>query len=85
MEVWKAMTIPYAVFRPYAAPPKTPQDRVLVLRDAFWKTVNDAEFISDNARVGRSVNPLPYDQFKAALDSGMKVSDEALAIIKTLY
>ena len=85
MEVFRALTIPYAVFRPFGAPPGTPEDRVLVLRDAFWKTVNDPEFISDAARVGRPVNPLPYDQFIAALQAGMQVSDEALAIIRPLY
>jgi tripartite-type tricarboxylate transporter receptor subunit TctC len=85
MEVFSALTIPYAVFRPFAAAPGTPEDRVLVLRDAFWKTMNDPNFIADATRVGRPVNPLPYDQFRAALTAGMQVSDEALAIIRSLY
>jgi tripartite-type tricarboxylate transporter receptor subunit TctC len=38
---------PLAIGRAFAAPPRTPADRVAMLRDAFAKTANDPEFIAE--------------------------------------
>jgi tripartite-type tricarboxylate transporter receptor subunit TctC len=38
---------PLAIGRAFAAPPRTPADRVAMLREAFAKTANDPEFIAE--------------------------------------
>jgi tripartite-type tricarboxylate transporter receptor subunit TctC len=38
---------PLAIGRAFAAPPRTPADRVAMLRDAFAKTVKDPEFVAE--------------------------------------
>ncbi len=44
LEAWDALS---AVGRPVAAPPGVPEDRLAFLRDAFDKSMNDPEFVSD--------------------------------------
>lgn len=86
LEVFRALLGPYSTFRPFAAPPGTPEDRVLVLRDAFWNMLKDPGFIGDAERVGRPITPLAsYDVFITALRASLQVSEEALAIIRTIY
>ncbi len=43
--------------RPYFVPPGTPKDRVKILRDAMWKTFNDADYKKDALRARLSVSP----------------------------
>lgn len=44
--------------RPFAAPPGVPADRVDVLRSAFMKTMEDAEFRAEAARGNIDINPI---------------------------
>jgi tripartite-type tricarboxylate transporter receptor subunit TctC len=44
--------------RPYVLPPKTPKDRVTVLRNAFMKTMKDPEFLAEAAKAKLDINPL---------------------------
>ncbi len=46
MEAFNAWMAQYRFFRPFAAPPKTPADRVEVLRRAFKATLEDPEFLA---------------------------------------
>ncbi len=46
-----------ATVRPYVLPPKTPKDRVQLLRKAFTDTMKDPEFIADAKRANLDVNP----------------------------
>ena len=49
---------PQAMARPFAAPPGLPADRLAALRLAFDRTMKDADFLADAAKVGLDVNPL---------------------------
>lgn len=44
--------------RPYVLPPKTPKDRVMALRNAFMKTMKDADFLAEAAKAKLDINPL---------------------------
>jgi len=44
--------------RPYVLPPKTPKDRVQVLRKAFIDTMKDPEFLADASKARLDINPL---------------------------
>jgi tripartite-type tricarboxylate transporter receptor subunit TctC len=46
----KVHLAPQAYGRPFAVGPKVPHDRYVALRDAFWKTMNDPEFLADTKK-----------------------------------
>jgi hypothetical protein len=46
MDAFNAWMGQYLFFRPFAYPPKTPPDRVKILRTAFKKTLKDPEFLA---------------------------------------
>jgi tripartite-type tricarboxylate transporter receptor subunit TctC len=50
--------IPYAMSRPYAAPPGVPDDRVRALQAAFLAAHDDPEFRASAARIGIDVSPI---------------------------
>jgi tripartite-type tricarboxylate transporter receptor subunit TctC len=54
--------------RPYALPPKTPKDRVQMLRRAFMETMKDPEFLADAKKANLDINP----EDGAALESNVK-------------
>jgi tripartite-type tricarboxylate transporter receptor subunit TctC len=44
--------------RPYVLPPKTPKDRVTLLRTAFMQTMKDPEFLAEAGKAKLDINPL---------------------------
>src|SRR6185369_5029832 len=42
--------------RPYALPPKTPKDRVQIIRKAFMDTMNDPEFLAEAKKANLDIN-----------------------------
>jgi tripartite-type tricarboxylate transporter receptor subunit TctC len=42
---------------PYALPPKTPKDRVQLLRKAFMDTMKDPEFLAEAKKANLDINP----------------------------
>jgi tripartite-type tricarboxylate transporter receptor subunit TctC len=44
--------------RPFTAPPGLPEDRKRALRDAFDRTMADAEFLAEAKQRGLEVNPV---------------------------
>ena len=47
LSAFKAWLNPYEFFRPIALPPKTPKDRVEILRTALKSTMEDPEFLKE--------------------------------------
>jgi len=43
--------------RPYALPPKTPKDRVQIMRKAFMDTMKDPEFLAEAKKANLDINP----------------------------
>ena len=43
--------------RPYVLPPKTPKDRLQILRKAFMDTMKDAEFLAEARKANLDINP----------------------------
>jgi len=67
----KVLLLPAAMLRPWAVPPKTPKERVAVLRAGFQETLKDPEFLADAKRVKLDINPRS-GEYLADLMSGMK-------------
>lgn len=54
--------------RPYALPPRTPKDRVSILRKAFMDTMKDPEFLAEAKKANLDINP----EDGATLESNVK-------------
>ena len=53
-----------AIARPYALPPKTPKDRVQLLRKGLTDTYKDPEFIADARRARLDMNPISGEELE---------------------
>jgi tripartite-type tricarboxylate transporter receptor subunit TctC len=50
--------LPYAMARPFAAPPEVPQDRAQALRAAFLATHRDPQYLEEAAKLKIDVSPV---------------------------
>jgi tripartite-type tricarboxylate transporter receptor subunit TctC len=89
-ELGKAMmairAAPLAIGRAFAAPPKTPADRVAALRDALAKVVKDPEFLAEMKKANIEVGYIPPEQvaklLARLLDQPPEVQKELVKYIK---
>ena len=49
---------PADYYRPYVLPPRTPKDRVEILRKALQDTMKDPEFLADAAKSRLDIDPV---------------------------
>ena len=68
--------------RPFVAPPNVPADRLKALRDAFAKTMEDAEFKADAAKQGFIADPLSGDDLQATVRNMVGASPAILQSVK---
>jgi len=54
---------------PFVAPPGVPEDRLALLRDAFEKTVADAEFRQEAEKMRLAIQPSNWKEMKDLVDS----------------
>jgi len=52
----------FAISRPFMAPPGTNPQALEILRNAYWKTMNDKMFIEAAEKRGFVLNPEKYDR-----------------------
>lgn len=65
--------LPSQVTRVYVTTPKTPPDRVQMLRKAFVETLKDPEFLEEARKVRLDVNPLTGEEVKANVEAMFKL------------
>jgi tripartite-type tricarboxylate transporter receptor subunit TctC len=70
---------PSAVTRVYVTTPKTPKDRIDILRKAFANTLKDPEFLLEAKKGGLEVNPLDGDEVKKVVDSLFALNPQTVA------
>ena len=63
------------IFRPYAAPPKTPDHIMTILRTAFAKTIQDPQLKEDAKKMMLSLNYTPTDETLKILNYIMSQPD----------
>ncbi len=51
------------ISRPLALPPRTPKDRVQILRNAFQETLKDKEFLAEVQKTKAGYNPVSGEEF----------------------
>lgn len=75
---------PSAVTRVYVTTPKTPKDRVEMLRKGFADTLKDPEFLADAKKGGLDVNPLTGDEVKKTVDALFALNPAIVAQLSSI-
>jgi tripartite-type tricarboxylate transporter receptor subunit TctC len=65
---------PAAIVRVYVTTPRTPKDRLEILRKAFAATLTDAEFVAEAKKANLDINPLTGDEVKKTVDGLFKLN-----------
>jgi tripartite-type tricarboxylate transporter receptor subunit TctC len=65
---------PAAIVRVYVTTPRTPKDRVQLLRAAFAKTLTDPDFIAESKKANLDINPLNGEEVKKIVDDLFKLT-----------
>jgi tripartite-type tricarboxylate transporter receptor subunit TctC len=73
-----------AISRPFILPPRTPKDRVELLRKAFMATMNDAEFRADTEKANLDISPLSGEELEKTVHSLSKVNPALLGKLKQI-
>jgi tripartite-type tricarboxylate transporter receptor subunit TctC len=75
---------PAAIVRVYVTAPRTPKDRLKILRTAFMNTLTDPEFVTEAKKTNLDINPLNGDEVKTIVDSLFKLSPSMLSKLATM-
>jgi tripartite-type tricarboxylate transporter receptor subunit TctC len=70
---------PAAIVRVYVTTPRTPKDRLQILREAFMRTLSDPEFLAETRKTNLDVNPLTGEEVKKIVDELFKLKPEVVA------
>ena len=65
---------PAAIVRVYVTTPRTPKDRLQILRGAFAKTLTDPDFIAESKKANLDINPLNGEEVKKIVDDLFKLT-----------
>jgi tripartite-type tricarboxylate transporter receptor subunit TctC len=65
---------PAAIVRVYVTTPRTPKDRLEILRKAFAATLTDPEFVAEAKKGNLDINPLTGDEVKKTVDGLFKLN-----------
>ncbi len=68
----------------YVAPPKTPEDRVNILRQAFLNTLKDPALIAEAQKLKIDVTAMGAKEVESLVKDALVVDPEALEFLKTL-
>ncbi len=76
--------LPYAMSRPFAAPPDLPPDRAKALQRAFLAVHDDPQYLDDAAKLRVDVSPIGGDGVLRAIDGIGAASPELLEYVRKL-
>jgi tripartite-type tricarboxylate transporter receptor subunit TctC len=76
--------LPYAMSRPFAAPPDLPPDRAKALQRAFLAVHDDPQYLEDAAKLRVDVSPIGGDGVLRAIDGIGAASPELLEYVRKL-
>jgi tripartite-type tricarboxylate transporter receptor subunit TctC len=78
------LEIPYALSRPYAAPPDVPADRAKALQDAFMATHKDPAYLAEAEKTGIEVSPIGNGEIRKLIEQIAKTPPDQLKRIEKL-
>ncbi|HEX9787780.1 MAG TPA: tripartite tricarboxylate transporter substrate-binding protein [Candidatus Binatia bacterium] len=64
---------PAAIVRVYVTTPRTPKDRLQILRNAFAKMLVDPEFVAEAKKANLDINPLTGEEVKKIVEDLLKL------------
>lgn len=76
--------LPYALSRPFAAPPDVPAARAKALQRAFMAMQDDPHYLEDAAKISVDVSPIGADEVLQAIDRIAVAPRELLDYIRKL-
>ena len=75
---------PADYYRPYLLPPRTPKDRVEILRKALQDTMKDPEFLADAAKSRLDIDPVTGTELEVLVRGLFKLSPSMISKLKTI-
>jgi tripartite-type tricarboxylate transporter receptor subunit TctC len=78
------LEIPYALSRPYAAPPEVPPDRAAALQRAFDATHKDPAYLAEAAKLNIDVSPITGAHIRKLIDQIARTPADQLKRIEKL-
>jgi tripartite-type tricarboxylate transporter receptor subunit TctC len=78
------LEIPYALSRPFAAPPDVPADRAKALQEAFMATHKDPAYLAEAEKLGIEISPIGADDVLKMIDKIAKTPLEQMKRIEKL-
>ncbi len=83
--LWRAAVGPIATGRPYLLPPNVPKDRVVAIRKAFWESINDPEFLAEQAKANLGADtPRTGEQIQDIIVQSYKSPPKVIDRLKQL-
>jgi tripartite-type tricarboxylate transporter receptor subunit TctC len=73
-----------AIARPFVFSPRTPKDRVQLMRKAFTATMNDPAFLADAERANLDISPLTGEELEKTVHGVLKTPPALLAKLKKI-
>ena len=80
----EVLELPYAMSRPFAAPPGVPKERAAALVKAFMETHKDPDYLKDAERLKIDVSPIDGDDVRARIESIKRVPQETLKRVEKI-
>jgi len=78
--VIELVTAHHDIFRPFIVSGEVPQERIKVLRDAFWQMLHDKPFREEAQRIGRDlVNPMRGEEVHKLIERLYSATPELIA------
>ena len=75
---------PSAITYAFSAPPGTPQDRIQILRRAFWNTTKDQEFLAEAAKANLDVNSIQGEEVAKLIADLFKLEPRIVAKLREI-
>lgn len=71
--------------RPYALPPDVPEERVQLLREAFWQTMHDPKFLAEAKKLRRVIDPAKGEKLQEIWKNDLSPSPKMLEIVQDIF
>ena len=75
---------PSAITYAYSAPPGTPQDRIQLLRRAFWNTTKDPEFLAEATKANLDVSSIQGEEVAKLISDLFKLDPSIVSRLKEI-
>ena len=75
---------PADYYRPYVLPPRTPKDRVEILRKALQDTMKDPEFLADATKSRLDIDPVTGTELENLVRGLFKLRPSMISKLKTI-